>query len=86
MPAVGLESGSPRILKNINKHLDLDKARESLLAIKNAGLICYCLLMTGNFQEDWTSINETIDFLNDIKPHYISWVTGVMIFPDTKMG
>lgn len=86
MVAVGLESASPTILKNINKKLDLDKARESLLAIKGAGMIAYALLMIGNPCENWESINETTDYLNGIRPHLVSFVTGVMILPDTEMA
>lgn len=85
MPAVGLESGSPKILENINKGLDLDKARESLLAIKKAGMIAYALLMVGNPGESEETIQETVDFLNGVKPHYMSWVRGVMILPDTEL-
>jgi len=85
MPAVGLESGSPKILENINKKLDLDKARESLLAIKEAGMIVYALLMVGNPSESMETIMETVDYLNDIRPHLISFVRGVMVLPSTEM-
>lgn len=85
MVAVGLESGSPRILENINKRLDLAQARESLLAIKEAGLLCYVLLMAGNPGEDDSTIRETTDFVNAIKPHLVSWVRGVMVLPGTAL-
>lgn len=85
MPALGLESGSPKILEGINKNLDLDKARESLLAIKEAGLICYVLLMIGNPGESRETIMETVNYLNDIRPHLISFVRGVMVLPSTEM-
>lgn len=86
MPALGLESGSPEILANINKNLDLDKARESLLAIKEAGLIVYVLLMVGNCGESRETIQQTVDFLNEIKPHLVSWVRGVMVLPGTSLS
>ena len=85
MIAVGLESGSPLILDNIKKGINLDKSREGLLAIKKAGILCYTLLMIGNVGESDETIKETVRYLNDIKPHLTSWVAGVMVLPDTEM-
>ncbi len=85
MVAVGLESASPTILKNINKKLDLDKARESFRAIKDAGILSYALLMVGNPGESEQTIRETASFVSSVKPHLTSWVRGVMILPDTEL-
>lgn len=85
MVAVGLESASPTILKNINKKLDLDKARKSMQAIKDAGLLSYALLMVGNPGESEQTIRETAAFVSSVKPHLVSWVCGVMILPSTQM-
>ncbi len=85
MVAVGLESASPTILKNINKKLDLGKASESFRAIKEAGILSYALLMVGNPGESEQTIRETAAFVSSVRPHLTSWVRGVMILPDTEL-
>jgi len=84
--AVGLESGSPAILAGIRKPVNLNEAREKLLGIKRAGIICYVLLMIGNPGETDGTIKETVQYVTDIRPHLMSWVQGVMILPNTYMN
>lgn len=85
MVAVGLESASKKILENIRKDVDLERCRESLEAVKAADMICYALLMVGNPSESAETIGETVEFLNGVRPHYVSWVRGVMVLPGTEM-
>ncbi len=60
--AFGIESGDPKILKLMNKHLDLDKAREVLRASKEAGLINRGYFIIGFPTETRESIKKTVDF------------------------
>ena len=85
MLAIGVESGSPVILKNINKGLDLEKSRQAIKDIKDAGIKAYALLMIGNPGETDDTIKETVDFLKDTRPNLFSYVTGVFIVPGTDM-
>lgn len=85
MLAIGIESGSEKILRNIRKGIDLDKARQAIGDMKDVGIIAYVLLMIGNIGETEDTILETIDFLRETKPNIYSYVTGVMVLPGTEM-
>jgi radical SAM superfamily enzyme YgiQ (UPF0313 family) len=85
MLAVGIESGSPTIIKNIKKNVDLEKAKETIKLIKDVGIIAYTLLMIGNPGETEETIKETIKFLEETKPNIYSYVCGVMVVPGTEM-
>lgn len=85
MLAIGIESGSPTILRNIGKGLDLDKARQAIADMKEVGIIAYVLLMVGNPGETEETIKETVHFLEETKPNIYSFVTGVMVLPGTRL-
>lgn len=85
MLAIGLESGSPTILRNIKKGIDLEKTRETIKNIKKVGIKAYTLLMIGNPGETEETIKETVAYLQDTKPNIYSYVTGVMVIPGTEL-
>ena len=85
MLAVGIESGSETILKNIKKGINLKKAKETIKLIKEVGMIAYTLLMVGNPGETIETIQETVKFLEETKPNIYSYHTGVMIVPGSEM-
>lgn len=60
--AFGIESGDPKILKLMNKHLDLDKARQVLRASKEAGIVNRGYFIIGFPTETRESIKKTVDF------------------------
>lgn len=63
--AFGIESGDERILKFMNKHLDLDKAREVLRVSKEAGFVNRGYFIIGFPTETKESIRKTIDFAKE---------------------
>lgn len=85
MVALGVESGSNKILNNIHKNLDLNKARETIKTLKKVGIIAYVLLMVGNVGETEETIMETKKFLEETRPDIFTWVQGVMICPGTEL-
>lgn len=60
--AFGIESGDPRILKFMNKHLNLDKAKEVLRISKEVGFINRGYFIIGFPTETKESIKMTVDF------------------------
>jgi radical SAM superfamily enzyme YgiQ (UPF0313 family) len=85
MVAVGVESGSPAIHANLKKHLDLDRAAQSLKLIRDAGMISYALLMIGNPGESNQTIAETQNWLLSARPNWYSFVRGVLVVPGTEL-
>jgi len=67
--ALGLESGSQKILNNINKGTTVEQNFKALEICKEVGLDVKGLFMIGCFGEDHDTIKETIDF---IKKSYIT--------------
>jgi len=65
----GLESGSPRILRDaFNKRLDLDQARRVLSQTKEAGICAIASVIFPAPFEDAESRAETLAFLRDVRP------------------
>jgi anaerobic magnesium-protoporphyrin IX monomethyl ester cyclase len=68
---VGVESGSDRLLLNMNKRETIDQIKKCIVNAKKVGLETKVLLqygLPGETEEDW---NQTLKFLREAKPeHY----------------
>lgn len=84
--SLGIESGSPKILKTINKGFTVDQIKDGCRLMREVGLRAVILLMVGNPGEDQSTIDETIKLLNKIK--YSDMLITAMItwiFPNTPL-
>lgn len=61
----GIESGSNRMLANMNKATNKNMALQAIKNTKAAGLIAFTTFMVGTRDEDEESIQETVDFIKD---------------------
>jgi radical SAM superfamily enzyme YgiQ (UPF0313 family) len=59
----GIESGSPKILKNIKKGIKVEQTEKALKTTKDVGIEIFPYLMIGNPGEDYTTVWETVEFL-----------------------
>ncbi|MFH1905621.1 MAG: radical SAM protein [bacterium] len=59
---LGVESGSRKILKRVNKQLDLGVVKKALSAFKNAGISSYGFFILGLPGDTMETIEETIQF------------------------
>jgi len=82
--AVGVESGSDKILKNIGKGTTRELNREAIENIKKAGIKAYALLMCGNIGENDETINETKEFLLATNPDIHSEAGATYCYPGTR--
>jgi len=64
----GVESGSDKILKNINKRTTREYNRQALLWVKELGIPVRCSLMYGNPGENLRTVNDTIDLIKETQP------------------
>lgn len=85
MVEIGVESASEKIRKNINKNLDINKAKETIKILKKHGILAYVLLMVGNVGETWDTIMETKHFLQETQPDVVTWLSGVLLCPNTEL-
>jgi anaerobic magnesium-protoporphyrin IX monomethyl ester cyclase len=81
----GVESGSPKILKNIHKMVDLLQIEDACRWTKETGIILETCFMVGNVGETQETINETKALIQRIKPHEFRVSNSVYIFPGTPL-
>ena len=80
----GVESGSPTVLKAVNKKQTISQIFNAFKMTHAAGIKAYILLMIGNPNETEKSINETIELIRLVKPDKIR-TTLTMIYPATEL-
>jgi len=82
--AVGIESGSETILKNIHKGITKDEMRECAAACKKADILFYGMTIVGLPGETRETLRETVDFIKELDPFYTQFCFSTP-FPNTDM-
>lgn len=78
----GFESGSPRILENINKRADLDDNTRAVEVAKAAGLKVKALMSVGHPGESEQTTRETQEWLLKVQPEEFD-CTVITTYPGT---
>jgi radical SAM superfamily enzyme YgiQ (UPF0313 family) len=81
----GVESGSDRILKNINKRQTRDDIEKSFNLCHEFGILPRAYLMVGNPGEDESTIDETVDLIKRIKPRSSIGANILWLLPGTSV-
>ncbi len=80
----GFESGSEKILKNINKKTTLEQARQAMKICKKVDIRTMGNFMIGNIGETKETIRQTIDFAKELNPDTIG-VFVTIPYPGTDL-
>lgn len=80
----GVESGSPKILKLINKKIDLDNAVEAFDLIKRNNIVARANFMVGSQGETLETIEETVKFVKRLNIDDIT-MSRATIYPNTHL-
>jgi radical SAM PhpK family P-methyltransferase len=67
---LGIESGSPQILLNMDKHAAVDKYREGIRLLKQHGVLVFGSFITGFPGETAATVRETAEFIKETRPDY----------------
>ena len=67
---LGVESGSPTILVNMNKSATIQKYQQGIEWLRQYGILTFASLITGFPGETTETVSETIDFIRQTKPDY----------------
>jgi p-methyltransferase len=67
---LGIESGSPTILKNMNKAATIEKYARGIAWLRERGVLTFGSFITGFPGETEETVQETIDFIRDNRPDY----------------
>jgi p-methyltransferase len=67
---LGIESGSPTILKNMNKAATIEKYAQGIEWLRRHGILTFGSFIIGFPGETDETVQETIDFITSTKPDY----------------
>jgi radical SAM PhpK family P-methyltransferase len=67
---LGVESGSPSILTNMNKSATIEKYQQGIEWLRKYGILTFASMITGFPGETMATVNESIDFIRQTKPDY----------------
>jgi len=67
---LGIESGSPAILKNMNKAATIEKYAEGIRLLREYGILTFGSFIVGFPGETAETVDETISFIQETKPDY----------------
>ena len=81
----GIESGSDRILEQINKKIELDQIIEGIRLTKEVGIEIACFFMLGFPDENKEEMMKTIGFAKKLNPTYASFHI-VIPYSSTKLS
>jgi anaerobic magnesium-protoporphyrin IX monomethyl ester cyclase len=72
---LGIETGSDRVMKIIEKGCDKEQARNAILLSKKYGFWVNTFFITGFPFEEEADIRETMEFINEVKPDSVNLCT-----------
>lgn len=67
---LGVESGSPAILRNMDKHAAVPQYLQGIRLLRERGILTFGSFITGFPGESATTVRETIDFIKESKLDY----------------
>ena len=67
---LGVESGSPSILLNMNKSATVNKYQQGIKWLRQHGILTFASMITGFPGETEDTVNETIDFIRETRPDF----------------
>ncbi len=82
--ALGVESGSPRILKMVNKGVKVNQIKQGVKAINDAGIYTYSYMIIGLPGETKEDMDMTDDLLKEINSTFVA-VNYYMPMPGTPL-
>jgi radical SAM superfamily enzyme YgiQ (UPF0313 family) len=81
----GIESGSPEVLKNINKSQTVNQIEQAFRLVHAAGIKPRAYLLVGCPGETEKTIDETVALMRNIRPYYSRSAEILIVFPGTML-
>lgn len=83
--AFGIETGSPRLLKEMGKENDIENSIRAISLCRKIKLPVSALLIVGNVGETEETVQETRDLLKRAMPDEVGCAGSLWILPGTKL-
>ena len=80
----GIESGSQRILDSVEKRITVEQGRQAIKWAKDARLKTFCSFILGLPGEDWSTVQDTLDFVKEALPTSAQFNVAVP-YPGTRL-
>ena len=84
--SLGFESGSERILKDMNKRFTLDEVRQISEALSERGIRRMGFLLLGGPGETSESVEQSLVFADSLKLDNLKITVGVRVYPYTPLA
>lgn len=84
--SLGFESGSPTILKNLNKKYTLDQIRQSSDLLRTYGIRRMGFLLLGGPGETRDTVKESLEFADSLQLDMLKLTVGIRIYPGTELA
>jgi radical SAM superfamily enzyme YgiQ (UPF0313 family) len=84
--SIGFESGSDRILKNMNKRFTIKEVRQVSEVLSGQGIKRMGFLLLGSPGETRESVEESLIFADSLKFDNLKITVGVRIYPHTSLA
>ena len=84
--ALGFESGSPAMLKSMNKRFSLFDVRHAARLFNKQGIRLNGYLLLGGPGETRESVRESLEFADSLPLAFLKLTTGIRIYPETDLA
>ena len=84
--AMGFESGSERMLKEMNKHFVTDEVRSVCKMLADNGIRRIGFLLLGGPGETRKSVEKSLEFADSLNLEGLRTTIGIRIYPGTKLA
>jgi radical SAM superfamily enzyme YgiQ (UPF0313 family) len=84
--ALGFESGSPRVLGEMNKRYSPEEVREASDLLRIRGIRRFGFLLLGGPGEDRKSVEESLSFASSLGLDGLRITVGIRIYPGTPLA
>jgi len=71
---VGVEAGSDRVLRAMQKGTTVAQNRVALRRIADSGMDARCSIMVGNPHETWSDVEDLVRFVEQMSPWVSDWI------------
>jgi radical SAM superfamily enzyme YgiQ (UPF0313 family) len=84
--ALGFESGSPRVLKEMNKHYSPEEVQHTSDLLRTYGIRRFGFLLLGGPGEDRESVEESLAFATALGLDGLRLTVGIRVYPGTPLA
>ncbi|WP_005032990.1 B12-binding domain-containing radical SAM protein [Holophaga foetida] len=80
----GVEHGSERVLKSLDKGTSMQKVRESMALVRRVGMNLGIFLITGIPGETWEDVEQSGALIRETRPHDVQ-ISPLAVYPGTRL-